>query len=603
MSRPLLKLSHLAVSYLTRSGRVDAVNDVDLEVREAETVAIVGESGSGKSTTADALVGLLAGNARVDADVLEFEGEDLRGANEKTWRALRGRRIGFVPQDPGASLDPVKTIGSQVTEALTVHGIPKREARARSVEVLDSVGLPDPEYYSSLFPHQLSGGLRQRVLIGIALAGKPSLVVADEPTSALDVTVQRQVLDHFGKLTRETGTAVLLVTHDLGVAADRADRLMVMQSGRVVEAGAADEVFADPQHPYTRKLLAAAPSLNSARLRPAIPASSAVTAPRGAILSATGLVKDFGNRHSAGALAVDNVSFEVPRHGTLGIVGESGSGKSTTARLVLGLEQATAGKVTFRGAGTEFGNGSGSGNGSATAAPSGVAAASATAALSRPAKGNVTSELSVRSLSRGELRDFRRSAQFVYQNPYASLDPRFTIEQIVTEPLRAFRQGDRKARRIRAIELLDEVALPAATLARTPRELSGGQRQRVAIARALALRPELVVLDEPVSALDVSVQAQILQLLTDLQVELGLSYLFISHDLAVVRQISDRVAVMAGGKIVEQGTTAQIFTDPQTEFTARLLGAIPGQQLGDGQKITDQQLAVQQQSNQPVGAH
>lgn len=515
-----------------RDQPVHALDGVHLDIKPGEVVAVVGESGSGKSTLAAALVGLLASNATIRAGRVLLEGEDVTRHDERTWQRIRGGRIGFIPQDPGQSFNPVRRIGEQVVEAQTVHGVPRREAQARVPQILREVGLEDVERIARSFPHELSGGMRQRVLIGIALANNPPLVIADEPTSALDVTVQRQVLDHMAKLTRERNTAVLLITHDLGVAFDRADRVIVMQQGRLVETGPARVLFEQPSHPYTRQLLRAAPGLREEADLPVRnnPRWNTGDAP----LRIANLVKRFTSGGTAGDRpAVDDISFDVGRYGTTSIVGESGSGKSTTARMVLGLEKPGSGEVLFDG---------------------------------KP----------VARQSHAERRDFRRRVQVVYQNPYASLDPRFTLERIITEPLDAFGIGDRASRRDRAAELLDAVGLPTSRLTSLPAELSGGQRQRVAIARALAIRPEIVVLDEPVSALDVSVQEQILGLLDRLQRGLGLTYLFISHDLAVVRQISDHVVVLQRGRIVEQGPTEEIFANPQQSYTRALLGDTPG---------------------------
>ena len=570
-SGPLLVVEGLEVAYRTRRGTVPAVRGVDLHVDAGEVVAVVGESGSGKTTTAQAIIGLLPrGGVRTSGRIV-LGGTDISGWGDKELEQVRGARLGLVPQDPTVSLNPVRRIGDQVADVLVVHsGLARRATGERVVEILEQAGLRDPEAVARQYPHQLSGGMRQRVLIGIALACRPELVIADEPTSALDVTVQRAVLDHLGSLTAELGTAVLLVTHDLGVAAERAQRVVVMNRGRVVEEGSARQILEDPQDPYTKALVAAAPSLSPSRLRPralvgsgasaaavsstplagpvwaASPAGGA-SGPGASVISldpvveVRDLVKEFTvPQHGGGKRtlrAVDGVSFSVPRGETFAIVGESGSGKSTTARLVLRLADPTSGSVHVDGQ-------------------------------------------DITRVRGRRLRRLREHLQLVYQNPYASLDPRFTIAQVLTEPLEAFRVGDRASRARRAAELLDQVALPTSALHRHPAELSGGQRQRVAIARALALHPQVVVLDEPVSALDVSVQAQILQLLVDLQHDLGLSYLFISHDLAVVRQISDRVGVMSQGRLVESGTTEQIFADPQHEYTQALLEAIPGAREG-----------------------
>lgn len=532
----LLEVANLSVSYTLGGEPRPAVRDVSFTVDRGEVVAIVGESGSGKSTTAHAVIHLLASNASVDAGSIRFDGADLTGLSRREWREVRGRRIGLIPQDPTTSLNPVKRVGRQVGEPLVIHGLAtRRGADAQAVELLRLAGIGEPEARAKQFPHQFSGGMKQRALIATALAAEPQLVIADEPTSALDVTVQKQILDHIDTLTSTLGTAVLLITHDLGVAADRADRIIVMQNGEIVETGPARQVLEDPQHPYTRALLAAAPGLRGTAHvaeRSARPAPDAATP---ALLEVTGLRKEFPLPGRERLVAVDDVSFRIDRGETLAIVGESGSGKSTTARLALRLEKPTAGGIRFDGEDL-------------------VAA------------------------RREELRALRRRFQLVYQSPFASLDPRFTIAEVIDEPLRAY--GVDKAERTRRVrELIDQVALPAATAARRPAELSGGQRQRVAIARALSLHPDLVVLDEAVSALDVSVQAQILDLLAAVQRDVGVSYLFISHDLAVVREISDRVAVMQDGRIVEQGATSQVLRAPREEYTRRLIEAIPGSTL------------------------
>ncbi|MET7686752.1 ABC transporter ATP-binding protein [Streptomyces sp. NPDC005483] len=536
VSTPLLEIRGLSVSYRTRGGTVEAVRGVDLDVWPGQVTAVVGESGSGKSTTAHAITRLLSANGRIDAGTVRFGRHDLATLSEAELRTVRGARIGLVPQDPTVSLNPVKRIGDQVAEVLRIHGLAtRRSAFAEAVAVLERAGLPDAATRARQYPHELSGGMRQRALIAIAIAAQPELIIADEPTSALDVTVQRVILDHLQRLTEESGTAVLLVTHDLGVAADRAQRLVVMSQGKVVEAGPTRDILADPQDDYTRHLLASAPSLTTARPRtPAAAVPEPDTAP---LVEVRSLVKEFRLPRAGDGprtlRAVDDVSFTLHRGRTLALVGESGSGKSTTARLVLRLADASAGQILFDGA-------------------------------------DVTS-------ARGaQARRLRRRAQLVYQNPYASLDPRFSIGEVITEPLRAFEVGDRASRLTRARELLDRVALPAATLERRPAELSGGQRQRVAIARALALSPDLVVCDEPVSALDVSVQAQVLDLLAELQADTGVAYLFISHDLAVVRQIAHQVAVMRAGRVVETGPPEELFTRPRHEYTRELLAAIPG---------------------------
>ncbi|WP_229712856.1 dipeptide ABC transporter ATP-binding protein [Streptomyces fuscichromogenes] len=541
VTAPLLEIRGLSVSYRTRGGVVKAVRGVDLDVWPGQVTAVVGGSGSGKSTTAHAVIRLLAANGTIDAGTVRFGRHDLAALSEAELRTVRGARIGLVPQDPTVSLNPVKRVGEQVAEVLRIHGLAtRRSAAAEAVAVLDRAGLPDAAVRARQYPHELSGGMRQRALIAVAIAARPALIIADEPTSALDVTVQRVILDRLQHLTEESGTAILLVTHDLGVAADRAHRLVVMEQGRVVEAGETRAVLADPQHEYTRRLLASAPSLTTARPRTPVNTSPGSAAPPDTavpLVEARNLVKEFRLPRAGGEArtlrAVDDVSLTLRRGRTLALVGESGSGKSTTARLVLRLAEATSGQVLFDGT-------------------------------------------DVTTAGGASVRQLRRRAQLVYQNPYASLDPRFSVGEVITEPLRAFKVGDRASRLDRARELLDRVALPAATLERRPAELSGGQRQRVAIARALALSPDLVVCDEPVSALDVSVQAQVLDLLAELQADTGVAYLFISHDLAVVRQIADQVAVMRAGRVVETGPPEELFSEPRHAYTRELLAAIPG---------------------------
>ncbi|KQR15959.1 ABC transporter ATP-binding protein [Cellulomonas sp. Leaf334] len=528
---PVLQVRDLVVEYevhRSSSERVQAVRGVSFDVHAGEAVALVGESGSGKSTTAHAVVGLLPGGGRVVGGSVRLHGGELVGLGAKAWQQVRGARIGLVPQDPGIALNPVTRIGDQVAEVLRIHGRVRRAAAAQqAVEILRSVGLSDPEARARQYPHELSGGMRQRVLIGIALALEPALVIADEPTSALDVTVQRRVLDLLDDLTSRTGSAVLFITHDLAVAADRADRVVVMKDGEIVEQGLTAQVLGAPRHPYTRSLLAAAPQL-SVRERVADPAPPVGETPLLDVLSVSKAFRLPGGRT---VQAVDDVSVSIPRGGAFGLVGESGSGKSTVARLVLQLTSPDSGTVLLDGA------------------P--VSDAAGRAVL-------------------------RRRSQLVHQNPFASLDPRFTVAKIIDEPLRSHRVGSRSQRRDRVDELLEQVALGAAYATRRPGELSGGQRQRVAIARALALEPDLLVLDEPTSALDVSVQAQILALLDRLRRERDLTYLFISHDLAVVRQVADRVGVLHDGRLVEVGPTADVFDDPHDPYTAELVGAIPG---------------------------
>jgi peptide/nickel transport system ATP-binding protein len=528
---PLLTVEGLQVRFGDQT--VPAVSDVNLSVLRGQTVAVVGESGSGKSTTAAAILGLLPPGGRITAGRITFDGIDITSADRRLLRSIRGRRIGYVPQDPMTNLNPVWKVGFQIREALRANTDGRRD-RHRAVELLAQAGMPDPARQAGKYPHQLSGGMCQRALIAIGLAGHPQLLIADEPTSALDVTVQRQVLDHLQHLTDELGTALLLITHDLALAAERAEQVVVVHRGAVVESGAAQSILRDPQHEYTQRLVAAAPSLTHRS-----PARSPATTRTGDILVASELTKVY--RDSSGPpwrraefRAVDAVSFRLRRARTLAIVGESGSGKSTVARMALGLLQPTSGAVVF--------------------------------------DGTTISD----AVDRDTMMAFRRRVQPVFQNPYSSLDPMYSVFRAIEEPLRIHRVGDRRQRATTVRELVDQVALPSSVLSRLPRELSGGQRQRVAIARALALRPEVLVCDEAVSALDVLVQAQILELLADLQADLGLAYLFISHDLAVIRQIADDVLVMRGGRIVERAATEELFTRPGHEYTRQLLEAIPG---------------------------
>ncbi|WP_418606779.1 dipeptide ABC transporter ATP-binding protein [Georgenia sp. SUBG003] len=536
----VLSVRDLVVSYRTRSETRTVVHGVSLDVGPGEVVAVVGESGSGKTTTAQAVIGLLAENGRVESGTVAINGTDISGWDARRLGSVRGRRVGLVPQDPNNSLNPVKTIGDNLAEVLRIHRYGSAaEIRARVLELLERVGIPEPEVRARQYPHELSGGMKQRVLIAGAIALEPELVIADEPTSALDVTVQQTVLDLLGDLQRELGTAVLLITHDLAVAADRADRVVVLKDGKVVEDGPTAQLVASPKAAYTRSLLADAPAFHAPaadeRARTAALVEQAGDAQHAVVV--TGLVQEFARDRRAGSFrAVDNVSFAVVRGTTHALVGESGSGKTTTARAVVGLGRPTAGSVVVEGE-------------------------------------------EVTGLRGEALRRFRRGTQLVYQNPFSSLDPRQSVGEIVAEPLRNVPRGERPGRAqraARAAETVARVALPADVLRRRPAELSGGQRQRVAIARALVLEPRLLVLDEAVSALDVSVQAQILDLLGELQADLGLTYLFISHDLAVVRQISDTVSVMRAGKVVEQGRTEQVFAHPEHEYTAALLAAIPG---------------------------
>ena len=511
---PVLEVQDLAVAYRDAAGQAQrVVHGVSFSVAPGEVVALVGESGSGKTTTAQAVIGLLADNGHREHGSIRLQGTEVSGWPAARWNAIRGRVVSLVPQDPTMSLNPVRTVGDQVGEILRIHGLRDRTAvEARVLELLARVGLSQPALRARQYPHELSGGMRQRVLIAIAIALRPALIIADEPTSALDVTVQRRILDLIDALRRETGTAVLLVTHDLGVAADRSHRLVVMQGGRIQEQGPTLELLRNPQSAYTRRLLADAPSLAPAPRRTPRPATTDDWA-----IEVEDLVHEFAapghaSAHGRGIFrAVDGVSLRVRRGSTHAIVGESGSGKTTTIRSIVGLGRPTAGRIRIEG--TE-----------------------------------------VTGLRGEALRQLRRRVQLVYQNPFSSLDPRQSVFDIIEEPLLNFDPLPADERRRRVHDMLERVGLPAAVLQRRPHALSGGQRQRVAIARALVLQPQVLVLDEAVSALDVTVQAQILALLAQLQQDLGLTYLFISHDLAVVRQIADTVSVLRSGRVVDAGS-------------------------------------------------
>ncbi|WP_344883424.1 ABC transporter ATP-binding protein [Zhihengliuella alba] len=526
------------ITFQGSNGPIKAVRGANLTVMPGETVAIVGESGSGKSTMALAAMGLLAKNGKVTSGQILFDGKDLAKATEKEYQAVRGDQIGMVPQDPMSNLNPVWKIGFQVKETLRANGLGGKDIDRKVAQVLTEAGLPDAERRAKQYPHEFSGGMRQRALISIGLACRPRLLIADEPTSALDVTVQRQILDHLDGMTTELGTAVLFITHDLGLAAERAEKVVVMYKGQVVESGPALELLRNPQHPYTQRLIASAPSLSSRRLAAAETAEA--VAEKDNVIEVEHLTKVFKIRDKGlkrvEFTAVDDLSFAVKRGTTTAIVGESGSGKSTVAKMVLNLLEPTSGTIRFDG--EDMGR-----------------------------------------LSEKELFRFRRRVQPIFQDPYGSLDPMYSIFRTIEQPLKVHGIGDAKSRQAKVKELLEHVSMPASTMHRFPNELSGGQRQRIAIARALALEPEVIICDEAVSALDVLVQAQVLNLLNELQEQLGLTYLFITHDLAVVRQIADNVVVMQNGQLIESGTTDRIFAAPESEYTANLLDSIPGGQL------------------------
>ncbi|MFD8716502.1 dipeptide ABC transporter ATP-binding protein [Streptomyces sp. NPDC059629] len=508
----LVQVTDLTVEF----GALRAVDGLSFRLERGAALALVGESGSGKSTVASALLGLHHGTGARVGGSIDVAGIDVQAASDGELRRLRGAKAAMVFQDPLSSLDPYYAIGDQIAEVHRVHTRgSRRAARARAVEVLDRVGIPDAPRRSRSRPHEFSGGMRQRALIAMALACEPDLLIADEPTTALDVTVQAQILDLLHTLREETGMGLLLVTHDVGVAAESVDQVLVMRHGREVEQGPVAAVLGAPAQPYTRELLSAVPRVDAARAPSA--ASDEV------VLEATGLRREFGRGKRAFA-AVDDVSLTVRRGETLGIVGESGSGKTTLGRMLVGLLEPTAGEVRHEGH-----------------ARAGV----------------------------------RPTVQMVFQDPVSSLNPRRSVGESIADPLRARGEHDEGRIRGRVIELLERVGLEGAHYDRYPHEFSGGQRQRVGIARALAADPRVIVCDEPVSALDVTTQAQVVALLGELQRELGLALVFVAHDLAVVRQVSDRVAVMRHGRVVETGPADEVYDNPQDPYTRQLLAAVP----------------------------
>ncbi|MEV4828460.1 ABC transporter ATP-binding protein [Micromonospora sp. NPDC049257] len=535
----LLAVEDLHVTFDTPTGPVEAVRGIGFTVGAGECVAVVGESGSGKSVTARTLVGLAGAGARVRAARLDLAGRDVRGYRPRDWQRVRGRLAGLVTQDALVSLDPLRTVGAEIGEVLAAHDIVgRRERVGRAIHLLDQVHVPEPGRRARQYPHQLSGGLRQRALIASAIAGEPALLIADEPTTALDVTVQAQILRLLAE-RRDTGVGLLLISHDLAVVAQVADRVLVMRDGRIVEHGPTGRLLRAPQHPYTRQLLAAVPSASSrgrrlgepARVRDdcAVPVlrrtplpARPVVRPDDTVLDAVGLTRRYGPH-----TVVRDVSFSVARGETLGLVGESGSGKSTIARLAAGLLTADAGAVTFE-----------------SARWSGV-----------PERAR---------------RPLRRRLQLISQDPLGSFDPRYTVGRVVAENL-----DPGPDRTDRVLALLHRVGLGPDLLHRHPRSLSGGQRQRVAIARAIAPRPSLIICDEPVSALDVSIQAQVLDLLAELRAADGTALLFISHDLGVVHHLADRVLVLHDGVVVEQGPVGDVFSYPRHDYTRSLLDALP----------------------------
>ncbi|MEO9245755.1 ABC transporter ATP-binding protein [Pseudomonas inefficax] len=525
---PLVDIRGLHVSF----NGVPVVHGVDLQLRAGQCLALVGESGSGKSVTARTLVGLTGAGADVQAQRLAFARQDLRQLDERAWQRLRGEHIGFVMQDALGSLDPLRRVGAEIEEPLLLHtDLAAEQRRLRVLELLRQVGVPEPEVRARQYPWQLSGGLRQRALIASAIACQPRLLIADEPTTALDATVQAQILDLLEQL-RERDNSLLMVSHDLAVVARLADWVAVMRHGVVVEQGSVEQILQDPQDPYTQRLLSAARAVHFKRpAAPALALMENVVDEQTVVLEARGLSKAFAGPDGRLRQVLDDVSLQLRAGQTLGVVGESGSGKSTLGRILLGLERPEQGSLQL--AGQDW-----------------------------------------LALSAAQQRQARQGIQVVFQDPLASFDPRYTVLRVLAEAL-AHAGVPRALQRTEAAALLERVQLPAGLLERRPLELSGGQRQRIAIARALAMKPRVLVLDEPVSALDVSVQARILALLAELKAELNLACLFISHDLGVVEQVSDHVLVMQGGRVVEQGAAAQVLGQPRQAYTRALLDAVP----------------------------
>ncbi|WP_425638486.1 ABC transporter ATP-binding protein [Agrobacterium radiobacter] len=526
----IIDARNIAVTFKVEHGTVEAVKDISFQLYRGETIAIVGESGSGKSVTARTVMGLLTKRATISKSaVVRFNGEDILKFSSRQRRALRGNRISIIFQEPMSSLNPIYTIGSQIVEAIRVHSkLSRKEAEARALDLLRQVQIPEPEARLKQYPHQLSGGQRQRVMIAMALSNDPDVLIADEPTTALDVTVQAQILNLIRNLQKKRGMAVVLITHDLTIVKQFSDYVYVMQHGEMREHNTTEQLFAAPQHPYTKRLLASEPQGTAKPL----PENS------GVLLTASGVRVSFMMRYGGlfkpelkELIAVDSLGLTLNRHETLGLVGKSGSGKTTFGQSLLRLNEPVGGEVIFDGE-------------------------------------------RVDGRSRAEMRPLRSRMQIVFQDPFASLNPRMTIGQIIEEGLIINGLGRTKAERLdRVRDALEAAGMPGNILSRFPHEFSGGQRQRIAIARAVALEPEFILLDEPTSALDLSVQAQIIDLLRKLQDERGLSYLFISHDLKVVRALCHRVIVMQRGQIVEQGPVEDVLTNPKTEYTQRLVRA------------------------------
>lgn len=534
ITNPLLSVRDLTVSVRDRGVIKPLVSGLSFDLRAGETLAIAGESGSGKSITSLALMGLLPNNVTVTSGQMLLGDTDLAQMSENQMRPLRGAQVAMIFQEPMTSLNPVQTVGTQLIEAIRAHEpVSYGQARAGAIAALRQVRLAEPERRMRQYPHELSGGMRQRVMIAMALALRPALMIADEPTTALDVTVQREVLELLKDLQRETGTAIILITHDMGVVAETADRVVIMQAGQMVEQGPTPDIFAAPRADYTRSLLAAVPRLGAgaARAAPLPPKAQVPVAQLVDVKVHFDIGANFLGRPTHRVHAVEGVSFDIQPSETFGLVGESGCGKSTIARALAGL-------VPYEGQ-------------------------------------IIINSTSLAGLKAQERKDICRDVQMVFQDPMAALDPRMKVGDAVAEPLLIHGVGTARERKERTAELFDHVGLSSDQMNRYPHEFSGGQRQRICIARALALRPRLIICDESVSALDVSVQARVLALLEELKADFGVAYLFISHDMAVVENIVDRLAVMYLGQIVEMGTRDQVFGNPQHPYTQRLLDAVP----------------------------
>jgi len=530
----ILDIKNLEVTFATDGGDVRAVNDVSLTVNAGEVLAIVGESGSGKSVTAKSILGLLPETATTRGVVMLGENNVIAVSKEKL-RAIRGTDVAMVFQEPSTALNPVYTVGWQIAEGLRAHGkYSKRQARAKAIEILDKVGIPDPKKRVDYYPHQFSGGQKQRVVIAMALVLDPGLIVADEPTTALDVTVQAEILDLLRRVRDDFGTAIVLITHNMGVVADLADRVAVMYNGRLVEEAPVRKLFATPEHEYTQKLLAAVPRLGSGAARAEARAAARTGDKAAPVVVADKLVIEYPGRFGTGGFrAVNEVSFSISPGEVLGLVGESGSGKTTIGRAIGGLTKITGGSLQVLGH-------------------------------------------EMLGIKERTFKPVRSDIGFVFQDPASSFNPLLTIAQCVAEPLVVHkRAGDVAAARPRVLELLEAVQLPTSFADRFPHELSGGQRQRASLARSLALNPTLLIADEPTSALDVSVQARVLELFAELQAEFGFAALFISHDLAVVDMLADRIAVLYHGELVEEGAGSDVLERPQHSYTQRLLASLP----------------------------